>query len=74
MTDYWALLSGVLLLILGAYNVWLSRSTRRHEDNPFTAWMSRWLGVGRARTLTLVAGIICLLIGVYGVVSAVTGT
>lgn len=71
MTDYWGLLSGVLLLILGAYNVWLSRSPRHYEDNP----LSRWLGgVGRARTLSLVAGIICLLLGVYGVISAVTGT
>jgi hypothetical protein len=72
VTDYWAILSGLLLLTLGAYNVWLSRSPR-YEDNPFTAWISRWLGASRARTLTLVAGIICLLLGVYGVVSAVTG-
>ncbi len=70
MIDYWDILSGVLLTIIGAYNVWLSRSAH-FEANPFTAWLSRMLkGVGRARFLTLVIGVFCLLIGVVSIIVA----
>jgi hypothetical protein len=69
VNDYWDFLAGVLLIIIGAYNVWLSRSPR-YEDNPFTAWISRWLGGGRARALTLIIGMLCVLLGVVGVVFA----
>jgi hypothetical protein len=70
---FWNLAAGVLLLIIGAFGVWLYRSPR-FEDNPFAALLSRWLGVGGARILMLAAGIICLLLGIFSVVSAVTGT
>jgi hypothetical protein len=70
---FWNLATGVLFLVLGTYNVWLSRSPR-FEDNPFAALLSRWLGVGGARILMLAAGIICLLLGIFSVISAVTGT
>lgn len=73
MSVYWAV-SGVFLLIVGVANVWLSRSPR-YEDNAVSAWLSRWLGgEGRPRTLSLVAGIICLLLGGYSVALAVMGT
>lgn len=73
MIDYWDILSGVLLIIIGAYNVWLSRSAH-FEANPLTAWLSRLLrGVGLARVLILVIGVFCLLIGVVGIILAVTG-
>ncbi len=66
MIDYWGILSGVLLTIIGVYNVWLSRA-QHFEVNPFTALLSRWLGgVGRTRTLILVLGMFCVLLGVVG--------
>jgi hypothetical protein len=72
--DYWDILSGVLLTIIGAYNVWLSRSSH-FEVNAFTVLLSRLLGgVGRARSLILVAGIFCALIGVVDIIFGVTGT
>jgi hypothetical protein len=72
--DYWDILSGVLLMIIGAYNVWLSRSAH-FEANPTTVALSRWLGgVGRARALILVVGSLCGLLGVVGIVLAVTDT
>ena len=74
MVDYWDILSGLLLAIIGAYNVWLSRSSH-FEGNPFTVSLSRWLGgVGRARTLVLVAGGLCALFGVVGIIFGVSGT
>ena len=74
MIDYWDILSGVLLTIVGAYNVWLSRSSH-FEVNPFTVLLSRFLGgVGRARTLILGAGIFCALIGVVDIIFGVAGT
>jgi hypothetical protein len=72
--DYWGILSGVLLVIVGAYNVWLS-SSPHFEDNPVTVLLSRWLGgVGRTRTLILVLGVVCVLFGVVGIIFAVTGS
>jgi hypothetical protein len=72
--DYWDILTGVLLTIIGAYNVWLSRSSH-FEVNPFTVLLSRWLGgVGRARTLILVAGALCALFGVVRIIFGVNGT
>jgi hypothetical protein len=74
MTVFWGLAEGLLLLIIGVYNVWLSRSLR-YEDNPVTAWLSRLLGgAGRARILTLVLGVLCILFGVVGIIRAVTAT
>jgi hypothetical protein len=70
----WLLSQGLLLLLIGVYNVWLSR-TLRYEDNPFTGWLSRLLGgAGRARTLTLVAGVLCILFGLIGIIRVVTAT
>ncbi len=67
MIDYWGILFGVLLIIIGAYNVWLSRSAH-FEVNPFTVLLSRWLGgFGRTRTLMLVLGVLCVLLGVLGI-------
>jgi hypothetical protein len=72
--DYWGILSGILLVIVGAYNVWLSRSPH-FEVNPFTVWLSRWLGgVGRTRTLILLLGVFCVLLGVVGIIFAMTDT
>jgi hypothetical protein len=72
--DYWDILSGVLLTIIGVYNVWLSRSSH-FEVNPFTVSLSRWLGgVGRTRTLILVASVLCALFGVVGIIFGVSGT
>jgi hypothetical protein len=74
MIDYWDILSGMLLAIVGAFNVWLSRSPH-FEVNPVTVLLSRWLGrVGRARTLILVLGVLCVLLGVVGIIFTVTGT
>ena len=74
MIDYWGILSGVFLVIIGAFNVWLSRSPH-HEVNPVTVLLSRLLGgVGRARTLILVLGVLCVLLGAVGVIFAATGT
>jgi hypothetical protein len=71
MTDFWALAEGLLLLLIGVYNVWLSRSLR-YEDNPVTAWLSRLLGgAGRARILTLVLAVFCILLGVVGMIRGV---
>jgi hypothetical protein len=72
--DYWDMLSGVLFIIIGAYNVWLSRSTQ-FEVNPVTVLLSRLVGgVGRARVLTLVIGVFCLLLGVVEIIFGVTGS
>ena len=74
MSAFWGLAEGLLLLLIGVYNVWLSRSLR-YEDNPVTGWLSRLLGgAGRARILTMVLGVLCILFGVIGVVRAVTAT
>ncbi len=74
MIDYWDVLSGVLLMIIGAYNVWLSRSVH-FEVNPVTVLLSRLLGrVGRARFLTLGLGVFCVLLGVVDVAFAGTDT
>jgi hypothetical protein len=71
---YWDILSGMLLVIVGAFNVWPSRSPH-FEVNPVTVLLSRWLGrVGRARILILVLGALCILLGVVGIIFAVTGT
>ncbi len=73
MIDYWDILSGMLLAIVGAFNVWLSRSPH-FEVNPVTVLLSRWLGgVGRARALILVLGVLCVVLGVVGIISAATG-
>jgi hypothetical protein len=74
MNVFWGLLEGLLLLLIGVYNVWLARSLR-YEDNPFTGWLSRLLGgAGRARTITLVAGVLCILFGLIGMIRVVTAT
>jgi hypothetical protein len=72
MRVFWSLVAGVVLLIIGGYGVWLSLSPRL-EDNATVARISHQLGVGGARILMLAAAIICLLLGVYGVVLAVRG-
>jgi hypothetical protein len=72
--DYWDMLSGVLFIIIGAYNVWLSRSTQ-FEVNPVTVLLSRLVGgVGRARILTLAMGVFCLLLGVVEIIFGVTAS
>jgi hypothetical protein len=74
MSVFWNLVEGLFLLIIGVYNVWLSRS-RHFDANPLTAWLSRLLGgVGSARTLVLVLGAFCMMLGVVGMIFAVTGT
>jgi hypothetical protein len=74
MSVFWGILEGLFLLIIGVYNVWLSRS-RQYESNPVTIWLSRlFRGVNRARTFTLVIGLFCILLGVVGMVFTVTGT
>ena len=74
MIDYWDLLSGVLFIIIGAYNVWLSRSTQ-FEVNPVTVLLSRLVGgVGRARGPTPVIGVFRLLLGVVEIIFGVTGS
>jgi hypothetical protein len=74
VVDYWAVLTGVLLTAVGAYNLWLSRPAR-FEANPVTAGLSRLLGgVGRARFITLVAGVFCVILGVVNIIFGVTGT
>ena len=74
MIDYWDILSGVLLMLIGAYNVWLSRS-RQFEVNPVTVLLSRLLRrVSRARFMTLVLGLFCLLLGVVDIVFALADT
>jgi hypothetical protein len=71
--DYWDIRSGVLFVIIGSFNVWLSPSPH-FEVNPVTVLLSRWLGgVGRARVLILVLGVFCVLLGVVGIIFAVTG-
>jgi hypothetical protein len=71
--DYWNIFAGTVLAIIGVYNIWLSRSTH-FETNPFTTSLSRWLGgVGRARTLVLVAGGLCTLFGIISIISGVAG-
>jgi hypothetical protein len=71
--DYWDIFAGALLVIIGVYNLWLSRSSH-FEINPFTVSLSRWLGgVGRARTLVLVAGGLCTLFGVLSIISGAAG-
>ena len=70
MSVLWDLLSGVILIVIGAYNVWLSRSAH-FEANPVTVGISRLIrGVGRARTFILVLGVFCLLLGVIGIILA----
>ena len=70
MSVFWALAEGLLLVLIGVYNVWLSRSLR-YEDNPVTAGLSRLLGgAGHARNLTLVLGGLCILFGVVGIIRA----
>jgi uncharacterized membrane protein HdeD (DUF308 family) len=72
--DYWDFLSGVLFIVIGAFNVWLSRSPH-FEDNPVTVLLSRLLGkVSRARFLTLVLGVFCVLLGVVDIIFALTDT
>jgi hypothetical protein len=72
--DYWDILSGVLLMLIGAYNVWLSRSTQ-FEVNPVTVLLSRLLRrVSRARFMTLVLGLFCLLLGVVDIIFALADT
>jgi hypothetical protein len=72
--DYWDILSGVLLVLIGAYNVWLSRSTQ-FEVNPVTVLLSRLLRrVSRARFMTLVLGLFCLLLGVVDIIFALADT
>ena len=72
MSVFWGVTEGLLLLIIGVYNVWLSRSLR-YEDNPVTAGLSRLLGgAGRARVLTVVLGVLCILLGLVGFIRAVT--
>jgi len=72
MSVFWGLAEGLLLLIIGVYNVWLTRSLR-YEDNEVTVWLSRLLGgAGRARILTLVLGVLCILFGLIGMIRAVT--
>jgi hypothetical protein len=74
MSVFWNLVEGLFLLIIGVYNVWLSLS-RHFDANPLTDWLSRLLGgVGRARTLVLVLGAFCMMLGVVGMIFAVTGT
>ena len=74
MIDYWDIVSGVLLMIIGAYNIWLSRS-RQFEVNPVTVLLSRLLRkVSRARFLTMGLGVFCVLLGVVDIVFAVTDT
>jgi hypothetical protein len=73
VVDYWDLLAGVLLTAVGAYNLWVSRSAH-FEANPVTAGLSRLLsGVGRARFITLVAGVFCVILGVVNIIFGVTG-
>jgi hypothetical protein len=63
MGVFWGVAEGLLLLLIGVYNVWLSRSLR-YDDNPVTAGLSRLSGgAGRARVLTLVLGMLCILLG-----------
>jgi hypothetical protein len=72
--DYWDILSGVLLMLIGAYNVWLSRSTQ-FEVNPVTVLLSRLLRrVSRARFMTLVLGLFCLILGVVDIIFALADT
>jgi hypothetical protein len=72
VSGFWSLAEGLLLLLIGVYNVWLSLSLR-YEDNPVTAGLSRFLGgAGRARILTLVLAVLCVLLGVVGMIRAVT--
>jgi hypothetical protein len=72
--DYWDILSGVLLVLIGAYNVWLSRSTQ-FEVNPVTVLLSRLLRrVSRARFMTLVLGLFCLILGVVDIIFALADT
>jgi hypothetical protein len=72
--DYWDILSGVLLMLIGAYNVWLSRSTQ-FEVNPVTVLLSRLLRrVNHARFMTLVLGLFCLLLGVVDIIFALADT
>jgi len=74
MSVFWGVAEGLLLLIIGVYNVWLSRSLR-YEDNTVTAGLSRLLGgAGRARVLTLVLGVLCILFGAVGIIRAVTAS
>jgi hypothetical protein len=70
MSVFWGLAEGLLLVLIGVYNVWLARSLR-YEDNPVTAWLSRLLGgAGRARILTGGLGVLCILLGVIRAVTA----
>jgi hypothetical protein len=74
MSVFWGVAEGLLLLIIGVFNVWLSRSLH-YEVNPVTVLLSRLLGgAGRARILILVLGVLCILFGVVGIISAVTAT
>jgi hypothetical protein len=71
---FWDMLSGVLFIIIGAYNVCLSRSTQ-FEVNPVTVLLSRLVGgVGRARILTLAIGMFCLLLRVVEIIFGVTAS
>ena len=71
MNVFWGLAEGLLLVLIGVYNVWLARSLH-YEDNLVTAGLSRLLGgAGRARILTVVLGVLCIL---FGVIRAVTAT
>ncbi len=62
-----------VLLVLGTWNVWCSRAPRL-QANPAVVMATRHISLTAVRKLLLTTGVLMLLLGLFGLLMALSGS